>query len=85
MLQMRARGFALRDAFADVIAGLYIKEELEDMIPEEKEINPEPKEIKESRTDELTKILTENKAKDDMLKASVFEDAELNKSAIKEN
>lgn len=38
MLQMRARGFALRDAFADVLRGLNIREEVED-IPVEKEIN----------------------------------------------
>jgi hypothetical protein len=30
MLQMRARGFALRDKFADVLKGLYAREELED-------------------------------------------------------
>ncbi len=30
MLQMRARAFALRDAFADVLGGLYLREELED-------------------------------------------------------
>jgi hypothetical protein len=30
MLQMRARSFALRDAFADILKGLYIKEEVED-------------------------------------------------------
>lgn len=29
MLQMRARAFALRDAFADVLGGLYLREELE--------------------------------------------------------
>ncbi len=37
MLQMRARGFALRDAFADVLRGLNIREEVED-IPVEKEV-----------------------------------------------
>ena len=31
MLQMRARAFALRDAFADVLGGLYVREELEDV------------------------------------------------------
>ena len=36
MLQMRARGFALRDGFADVLKGLNIREEVED-IPKEKE------------------------------------------------
>src|SRR5262245_52220553 len=30
MLQMRARGFALRDGFADVIKGLHLREELDD-------------------------------------------------------
>jgi len=29
MLQMRARGFSLRDAFPDVLKGLYLREELE--------------------------------------------------------
>lgn len=38
MLQMRARGFALRDGFADVLKGLNIREEVED-IPMEKESN----------------------------------------------
>jgi RecT family len=33
MLQMRARGFALRDVYADVLGGLYLREEVdEDMI-----------------------------------------------------
>lgn len=31
MLQMRARAFALRDGFADVLGGLYLKEEMEDV------------------------------------------------------
>ena len=30
MLQLRARAFALRDGFADVLGGLYIREELDD-------------------------------------------------------
>jgi hypothetical protein len=30
MLQMRARAFALRDAFADVLGGLYLREELDE-------------------------------------------------------
>ena len=29
MMQMRARGFTLRDGFADVLGGLYLREELE--------------------------------------------------------
>lgn len=31
MLQMRARAFCLRDGFADVLGGLYLKEELDDV------------------------------------------------------
>jgi hypothetical protein len=31
MLKMRARAFALRDGFADVLGGMYIAEELQDM------------------------------------------------------
>lgn len=42
MLQMRARGFALRDAFADILKGLYIKEEVEDYATE-KDISPNEK------------------------------------------
>lgn len=39
MLQMRARGFALRDAFTDALKGFKTAEEVQDT---EKEINPEP-------------------------------------------
>lgn len=38
MLQNRARGFATRDGWQDVLKGLYVREEAED-IPVEKEIN----------------------------------------------
>lgn len=46
MLQMRARGFALRSQFADALAGLITREEAEDMPQEERDITPmreEPK------------------------------------------
>jgi hypothetical protein len=33
MLQMRARAFALRDGFADVLGGLYLREEIEEAPP----------------------------------------------------
>jgi len=39
MLQMRARGFALRDQFADALAGLVTREEAEDM-PDEIDVSP---------------------------------------------
>lgn len=33
MLQLRARAFALRDGFADVLGGMYLREELDDQAP----------------------------------------------------
>jgi hypothetical protein len=41
MLQMRARAFALRDGFADVLRGLHIAEEVQDII-EPRDITPPP-------------------------------------------
>ncbi|MDO9381868.1 MAG: hypothetical protein Q7T86_03300 [Hyphomicrobiaceae bacterium] len=43
MLQMRARGFAARDGAADVLGGLYLREELED--EQMKDITPAPAEV----------------------------------------
>lgn len=43
MLMWRARGYALRDKFADALGGLITVEEARD-IPEEREINPAPRE-----------------------------------------
>lgn len=40
MLQMRARGFALRDAFPDVLKGLITAEEAQDYPRQEKDITP---------------------------------------------
>ncbi len=42
MLQMRARGFALRDAFPDVLKGLITVEEAQDFAVESKDITPAP-------------------------------------------
>jgi hypothetical protein len=42
MLQQRARGFALRDGFADVLGGMYLQEELEGADPEMVNITPPP-------------------------------------------
>lgn len=41
MLQLRARGFAIRDAFADVLKGMASAEEQEDIVRVEKDITPE--------------------------------------------
>jgi hypothetical protein len=49
MLAMRARGFALRNQFADALAGLITREEAEDL-PSERDITPaEPKQQLESK------------------------------------
>lgn len=42
MLQMRARAFALRDGFADVLGGLYIREEIDDAHQEPRDVTPKP-------------------------------------------
>jgi hypothetical protein len=42
MLQMRARAFALRDGFADVLGGLYLKEEVDDGREQDSFIREEP-------------------------------------------
>ncbi len=63
MLQMRARGFALRDAFPDALKGIIIKEEAEDMPNDEmKVINPldalkQPKEEKATAIEDATEAL----------------------------
>ena len=49
MLAMRARGFALRNQFADALAGLITREEAEDM-PVEREINPTSNEPRQAIT-----------------------------------
>ncbi len=43
MLQMRARSWALRDVFPDVLRGVQIAEEVMDIEPEKKDLNPRPK------------------------------------------
>ncbi len=55
MLAMRARGFAARDEFADVLKGLSVAEEAQD-IPQEKEVNAAPVTASsiESSPEELT-------------------------------
>lgn len=40
MLQMRARAFALRDVFADVLGGLYLREEIDDADGDRKATKP---------------------------------------------
>ena len=57
MLQMRARGFAVRSQFADALAGLITREEAEDMPQEERDITPrreEPKALEHYPADRFT-------------------------------
>lgn len=49
MLQMRARSWALRDVFPDVLKGVYIAEEARDM-PAEKDITADSQEMKPAAT-----------------------------------
>ena len=42
MLQMRARAFALRDVFTDILRGMGIREELEDIPQPETYVAPPP-------------------------------------------
>lgn len=52
MLQMRARGYACRDGAADVLGGLYLKEEAEDII----EIIPQRKSSSAAKKDGTTEL-----------------------------
>lgn len=42
MMKMRARAFALRDGFADVLGGLYLREELDEEQVETRDVTPAP-------------------------------------------
>ena len=53
MRQMRARAFALRDVFPDVLRGLPVAEEIMDMPAESKPINPATGEIKPTASVDL--------------------------------
>ena len=54
MMQMRARGFALRDAFADVLTGLITAEEAHDY-PDEAKIAPAPRQAPANPLDMVAK------------------------------
>lgn len=69
MLQMRARAFALRDLFADVLGGLYLKEEMDNdgSVPEpvlskplEIDVTPTPEAIPDNSFDLHASIETRN-------------------------
>lgn len=58
LLQMRARGFCLRDAYPDVFLGLHTEDEMRELEPEMRDITPaaermrEAKELSEDTTNE---------------------------------
>jgi hypothetical protein len=70
MLQMRARGWALRDVFADALMGLMPREEVEDYQDEPEEVKPA--EVVETPTD-LSELAKTNQPKE-FLTASESED-----------
>jgi hypothetical protein len=70
MLQMRARSFALRDAFPDALKGLILAEEAQDY-PKEKEINPlperklpKPESVKTDKLGGVLYLITQMDSKD---------------------
>jgi len=78
MLQMRARGFSLRDGFSDVLRGLHIAEEAQDIVPV-KDITPRDEEppapmtIESSRFDvseepKLVEVVASTQTPDELLK-----------------
>lgn len=61
MLQMRARGFALRDAFADVLAGLISSEEASDYPAEKmKDVTPPPQQLSKNPLDDIVEEKVED-------------------------
>lgn len=57
MLAMRARAFALRDGFADVLRGLGIREEMEDVVPDLDLVPPPPPPPPELKQSPLEKAI----------------------------
>jgi len=60
MLQMRARSWALRDAFSDILRGIVVAEEAMDMPP----VKPSRETVRAEQVDELSELATALKAKD---------------------
>jgi hypothetical protein len=70
MMQLRARGFALRDVFTDVLRGIHIAEEAQDMPREMRDVTPqgeqEPEAPKKSRAASVAdKVKSRKKAQED--------------------
>lgn len=65
MLQMRARGFCLRDVYPDILMGLYLREELDDGTrhegPQEALLPPDPSKLKLLSTEETSEQVSEQK------------------------
>ena len=61
MLQMRARAFALRDAFADVLGGLYVREEIE---PKGAYAHPSRQSVLASQSDQRPTVHKRNPRQD---------------------
>jgi len=68
MMQMRARGFALRDKFADVLKGIAMREEVQDYV-----IDVTPEENKTQAAKQIDELI-EAKARPNPKRQAVFED-----------
>jgi hypothetical protein len=73
MLQMRARGFALRDAFPDVLRGLISTEEAQD-IPEEKFAGPTIEHTASDEREQMNRDVPLKAAASDMKRADKIAD-----------
>ena len=80
MMQMRARGFVLRDVFADALGGVITTEEAEDYPTERKVINPNDAIANLNKESSTDNVLIEEKAQNEADKEPeqpVFEEGEV--------
>ena len=69
MMQMRARGFCLRDQYPDVLKGIALAEEEQDR-PAEKDVTPEPSApANTSKTGKLTQRISQRTSKPEVVEA----------------
>jgi len=73
MLQMRARGFALRGQFADALAGLITREEAEDMPQTEYDVTPAQQSLPEPPAAPQKQLITDDRLEKAIVKISAGE------------
>lgn len=85
MLQMRARGFAARDGAADVLAGLYIAEEVQDidLAPKRKTSAECKRDGTQQRFDEIRRLIAAATSKDEIDRIESDNEAEIDSMATR--